>query len=124
VQHLALGKEAAALAVGSLIASLARGPAGIHLRKPSYPPTHTAGCVCVNPGSCRRDFAELAALATQHYVCERGRGCSDPLFVADELGALLSECAACARALEAWAARERARIWRAVPAWFRIDGVL
>ena len=63
-------------------------------------------------------------LATQHYLFDRERGCADPLYVAEELGQLksaeFSDCAACAHALEAWAARERERLWRAIPDWFRL----
>ena len=67
---------------------------------------------------------ELVELATQHYVHERGSGCADPLYVAEELGQLksaeFSDCGACARALEAWAGRERERLWRTIPDWFRL----
>jgi hypothetical protein len=160
LQRLALGKEAATLAVSAVIAGMARGPPGVHTRKLSastssfsnglssmFSTPLTAGIAtatsssattttttfspcftspaCTSPGTCRRDFADLGALATQHYVCERERGCADPLYVAEELGTLqateLAECRACARALEAWAVRERERIWRAIPGWFRIE---
>ncbi|KAI0045721.1 hypothetical protein FA95DRAFT_1560919 [Auriscalpium vulgare] len=129
MQRLALGKEAASLAVNAVIHGMGRGPHA-HARKGSfslYP--HAAAppnaAVCTTPGACRRDFAELVALATQHYVCDRERGCADPLYVAEELGALksaeLSECRACARALEVWAAKERERMWKMIPLWFRLD---
>jgi hypothetical protein len=132
LQKLALGKEAATAAVNAVIAGVSRGPpTHTHARKStgsgswSIPHTH-APPPCASPGSCRREFAELGALATQHYVCERERGAADPLYVAEELGALqgaeVGECRACARALESWARRERERVWRALPVWFRIDG--
>lgn len=65
-------------------------------------------------------------LATQHYLFDREKGCADPLYVAEELGQLKSaefetECKACARSLESWAARERERMWRLIPGWFRLD---
>ena len=82
--------------------------------------------VCVTPAACRKDLAELVELATQHYLFDRERGCADPLYVAEELGQLksaeFSDCAACAHALEAWAAKERERLWRAIPDWFRLRG--
>ncbi|KAI0060251.1 hypothetical protein BV25DRAFT_1807603 [Artomyces pyxidatus] len=130
MQKLALGKEAASLAVSAVIHGMGRGPHA-HARKGSFsfyphphsPTSHPA--VCSSPGACRRDFAELVALATQHYVCDRERGCADPLYVAEELGALksaeASECRACARALEIWAAKERERMWKMIPLWFRLD---
>ena len=80
--------------------------------------------LCVTPAACRKDLGELVELATQHYLFDRERGCADPLYVAEELGQLKSaefaDCAACACALEAWAARERERLWRAIPDWFRL----
>ncbi len=80
--------------------------------------------LCVTPAACRKDLTELVELATQHYLFDRERGCADPLYVAEELGQLKSaefaDCAACAHALEAWAARERERLWRAIPEWFRL----
>ena len=80
--------------------------------------------VCVASAACRKDFAELVELATQHYLFDREHGCADPLYVAEELGQLksaeFSECKACARSLEAWAVRERDRLWRLVPSWFRL----
>lgn len=129
MRRLALGKEASAHAVSAVIHGMGRGPL-LHSRKGAlslhpHAPTHTAVAVCTTPGACRRDFAELVALATQHYVCDRERGYSDPLYVAEELGALksadVSECRACARALEVWAAKERERMWKMIPLWFRLD---
>jgi hypothetical protein len=88
-------------------------------------------------------------LATQHYLFDRERGAMDPLYVAEELAMLKSaevlpsggtsgtgvggagglleageggaECKACARAFEVWAKRERDRLWRLIPTWFRLD---
>lgn len=79
-------------------------------------------------------------LATQHYICDRQTGVMDPLYVAEELGGLKStemmgeylgvakgegawggECRSCARSLEVWAARERERMWKMIPFWFRLD---
>ena len=66
----------------------------------------------------------LVELAKQHYLMDRERGCADPLYVAEELGQLksaeFSDCPACARDLEAWAAKERERLWKAIPDWFRL----
>lgn len=49
------------------------------------------------------------------------------MYVAEELGQLksteFSECKACARSLEVWAARERERMWKLLPVWFRLDGL-
>ena len=90
-----------------------------HMRKTSF------GGLCISAAACRKDFSELVDLATQHYLFDRERGCCDPLYVAEELGQLksaeFSECKACARSLEAWAAREREKIWKSIPMWFRLD---
>lgn len=43
--------------------------------------------------------------------------------MADEIGGLkseASECKACAKSLETWAIRERERVWRMIPNWFRL----
>lgn len=80
------------------------------------------------------------SLATQHYICDRQTGVMDPLYVAEEIGGLKStemmgeylgmmkgegawggECRSCARSLEVWAARERERMWKMIPYWFRLD---
>jgi len=70
--------------------------------------------------------SELTELATNHYLFDREKGCSDPLYAAEELGSLksieFSECKACAKTLEIWANRERERIWRLIPHWFRLVG--
>jgi len=129
MRRLALGKEASAHAVSAIIHGMGRGPLA-HSRKGtfslhSHARTHPSVAVCTTPGACRRDFAELVVLATQHYVCDRERGHADPLYVAEELGALksadVSECRACARALEVWATKERERMWKMIPLWFRLD---
>ncbi|RDX42827.1 hypothetical protein OH76DRAFT_1362071 [Lentinus brumalis] len=135
MQRLALGKEAAQQAVTTLIQNMEhasadhpshrRSRSGQHI-VPAHPPG-IGGRVranCVTPAACRKDLAELVELATQHYLFDRERGCADPLYVAEELGQLKSaefaDCTACAHALEAWAARERERLWRAIPDWFRL----
>ena len=89
-------------------------------------------------------MCELVDLATQHYLFDRERGASDPLYVAEELALLKdgetlglgagagpagatelseggAECKACARAFEVWAKRERERFWRSIPCWFRLE---
>ncbi|KAH9829965.1 uncharacterized protein C8Q71DRAFT_818035 [Rhodofomes roseus] len=122
IQKLAVGKEAAAHAVTWLIQSMAHGSHGDS-------PRHLAeagagGQFGFGFGACRKDFGELVELATQHYLFDRERGCADPLYVAEELGQLksaeFSECKACARSLEGWAARERERMWKMIPVWFRL----
>ena len=134
IQRLALGKEASQNAVTALIQSMKTqsqrsfpasdsatrtrtGGIGGHGRRPS-------GQICVSGAACRKDFEELVALATQHYLFDREKGCTDPLYVAEELGQLksaeFSECKACAKSLEGWAAKERDRLWKLVPSWFRI----
>jgi hypothetical protein len=81
--------------------------------------------VCVCPAACKKDLCELTELATNHYLFDREKGSSDPLYVAEELGSLksieFSECKACARSLELWAVKEREKIWKMVPCWFRLD---
>ena len=94
MRRLALGKEASAHAVNTVINSMGRRPLAhsregtfsLHTHARSYSPV----AVCTTPGVCRRDFAELVVLATQHYVCDRERRHADPLYVAEELGALKS----------------------------------
>lgn len=148
MQRLALGKEAAQQAVTGLIQNMEHASSDHPTHRRSYSGlrafdsvrgrgrggggsgTGTTGvvararAVCVTPAACRKDLEELIELATQHYLFDRERGCADPLYVAEELGQLksaeLSDCAACALALEAWAARERERLWRAIPEWFRL----
>ncbi|KAL1942928.1 hypothetical protein VTO73DRAFT_4599 [Trametes versicolor] len=137
MQRLALGKETAQHAITALIQNMeyASSEASRHRqwpRQPAQPCTAhrrsrsatNAAVVCVTPAACRRDLSELVDLAKQHYLMDRERGCADPLYVAEELGQLksaeFSDCVACARDLEAWAARERQRLWRAIPDWFRL----
>jgi hypothetical protein len=133
LQRLGLGKEASQHAITTLIRSM-----GSH----SHP--LLLGHHAQSHRSCRRDFSELVALATQHYLFDRERGCTDPLYVAEELGqplydfgqasgaddarfgeprrsAEVSECEACARALAMWTTRERERMWKMIPLWFRLD---
>ena len=91
---------------------------------------------CSSPSACWRDVCELVDLATQHYLFDRERGARDPLYVAEELamlkgapeptagtenGETAAECRACARAFEVWAKKEREKLWRAIPSWFRLD---
>lgn len=106
---------------------------------------------CSSPAACWRDVCELGELAAQHYVFDRERGAADPLYVAEELALLKGagagsdtgadsgnngsatghrsseddgedgSCRACARAFEHWARRERERVWRSIPGWFRLD---
>ncbi|KAI1784463.1 hypothetical protein LXA43DRAFT_955076 [Ganoderma leucocontextum] len=148
LQRLALGKEAAQHAVTALIQNMEHAASDhqSHRRQRSTQHAIATGvlgmpglasglgggnrgapprrAMCVTPAACRKDLAELVELATQHYLFDRERGCADPLYVAEELGQLKSaefaDCAACAHALEAWAARERERLWRAIPEWFRL----
>lgn len=132
IQKLAMGKEASALFISSLIQSLPATPSQSssgHRRHLSNPSSSLGSrkVVCTTPSVCRQDFSELATLATQHYVLDRENGSADPLYVADEIGQLKSaevdaeECAACARNLEVWASKEREKIWRLIPGWFRLD---
>lgn len=133
-ERLCLGKEAAQQAITTLIQGLGNGRysrhaataqknlnrAHLHGRRASL-----LGLVCVSAAVCRKDFAELKELATQHYLFDRESGWCDPLYVAEELGQLksteFSECKACATALESWACREREKIWKMVPYWFRLE---
>ncbi|KIJ20629.1 hypothetical protein PAXINDRAFT_106264 [Paxillus involutus ATCC 200175] len=141
MQRLALGKEASRHAITTLIQSMgshAHSLVGNPFGYNPYSQGHTHR-------SCKRDFSELIALATQHYLFDHERGCTDPLYVAEELGQPLydlgqpqgaddygrfggsrrsleqAECQACAKALETWAQRERERMWKMIPLWFRLD---
>lgn len=150
MQRLALGKEAAQHAVTALIQNMEHASfEQSHRRSRSGPHAMNGGAggfgiigmgaggggrgvagrsnsrpACSTPAACKKDLSELVDLATQHYLFDRERGCADPLYVAEELGQLksaeFSDCAACAYALEAWAAKERERLWRAIPDWFRL----
>jgi hypothetical protein len=127
IQRLCLGKEAAQQTITSLITAMGSSQ---HVR-PQQISTHAQvrrtsfGGVCISAAACRKDFSELVDLATQHYLFDRERGCCDPLYVAEELGQLkgaeFSECKACAKSLEAWAAKEREKIWKSIPMWFRLE---
>ncbi|KIJ55806.1 hypothetical protein M422DRAFT_200144 [Sphaerobolus stellatus SS14] len=121
-QRLAIGKEASQVTVTNLITNLGHGRCATS--KLGFPMSKTLSCH--SPVSCRKDFSELVELATQHYLFDRERGCTDPLYVAEELGQLksaeLSECKACAYALETWSNKEREKIWRSIPTWFRLNG--
>ena len=134
MQKLALGKEASQQAITSLIQSM-----GSNLYNHPLPQHHSTSHPvhftvhlrksCTSAAACRKDFSELVELATQHYLFDRERGCGDALYVAEELGQLKSaelsgsECKACAKTLEMWAAREREKIWKLIPLWFRLDGL-
>ncbi|KAJ7043554.1 hypothetical protein C8F04DRAFT_1072491 [Mycena alexandri] len=126
MQRLALGKEAAQHNITALIQTM--GHAQTHIRH-AQPHTHvrksSSGGVCVSAAACRKDFSELVDLATQHYLFDRERGHCDPLYVSEELGQLksaeFSECKACAKSLETWAAREREKMWKMIPIWFRLE---
>ncbi|KAG9223994.1 hypothetical protein CCMSSC00406_0004390 [Pleurotus cornucopiae] len=136
IQRLSLGKEASQQAITTLIQAMGQSQyfrhpmhlatAQMHSRSKSGSLSSSPG-ICVSAAACRKDFSELVDLATQHYLFDREKGCSDPLYVAEELGQLksaeFSECKACARSLENWAARERERIWKMVPTWFRLEPV-
>ena len=143
MQRLSLGKEASQHAITTLIQSL-----GSHARTLMAGPGN-ALAHHHNPYSqghnthrtCKRDFSELVTLATQHYLFDHQRGCTDPLYVAEELGQPLydlsqlgidrlgtsrrsleqAECHACAKTLETWAKKERERMWKMIPLWFRLD---
>ncbi|KAF9485476.1 hypothetical protein BDN70DRAFT_795624 [Pholiota conissans] len=133
VQRLILGKEASQHTITTLIQSMGNGQYIRHaqtnalgaLSHSSHTRKNSANGVCVSAAACRKDFTELVDLATQHYLFDRERGCYDPLYVAEELGQLksaeFSECKACAKSLEAWAAREREKIWKMIPLWFRLE---
>ncbi|KAG8215022.1 hypothetical protein J3R82DRAFT_8430 [Butyriboletus roseoflavus] len=143
MQRLSLGKEASQHAITTLIQSL-----GSHARTLMAGPgnTFTHHSYSYSHGhthkTCKRDFSELVTLATQHYLFDYQRGCRDPLYVAEELGQPLydlsqplgtdrlggsrrsleqAECQACAKTLETWAKKERERMWKMIPLWFRFD---
>ncbi|TFK40000.1 hypothetical protein BDQ12DRAFT_591806, partial [Crucibulum laeve] len=110
MQRLCLGKEAAQHTITSLIQAMGNGQ---HIRQQHATHSHmrksSSSAICVSAAACRKDFSELVDLATQHYLFDRERGYCDPLYVAEELGQLksaeFSECKACAKSLEGWAAR-------------------
>ncbi|KAJ3985974.1 hypothetical protein F5890DRAFT_1408273 [Lentinula detonsa] len=150
-QRLSLGKEASQYAITSLIQSMSNSQSirncGLQSQSAfslTHPLTHSytsslsgsmhqsghyhhhrssSSAICISAAACRKDFSELVDLATKHYLFDRERGYSDPLYMADEIGGLkseASECKACARSLETWAMRERERVWRLIPTWFRL----
>ncbi|KAF9052290.1 hypothetical protein BDZ89DRAFT_1088430 [Hymenopellis radicata] len=127
IQRLCLGKESAQHTITTLIQAMgtsqyirnSQTTAHTHIRRTS------SGGICVSAAACRKDFLELVDLATQHYLFDRERGFCDPLYVAEELGQLksadFSECKPCAHSLEAWASRERHKMWKMIPLWFRLQ---
>ncbi|KIL69458.1 hypothetical protein M378DRAFT_48926, partial [Amanita muscaria Koide BX008] len=133
MQRLCLGKEATQQAITALIQALGNSPqvrqSQYHAIAQTHGRRHSGSVfssgICISAATCRKDFSELVDLATQHYLFDRERGCYDPLYVAEELGQLksaeFSECVACARTLESWAARERERLWKLIPQWFRLE---
>jgi len=124
MQRLCLGKEAMQHTITTLIRNMG---VGNYIRQHSTAHSHfrKASSMCLSAAACRKDIMELVDLATQHYLFDRERGYEDPLYVAEELGQLksaeFSECKACAKLLESWAAREREKIWKLIPHWFRLD---
>ena len=132
IQLLAMGKESSQQAVAALITSMSTElyrdyNSNLHAH-PNSVYAHqrkTSDRICVSHGACRKDMGELVDLATNHYLFDKEKGCSDPLYVAEELGSLksseYSECRACAKSLEGWAIKEREKIWKLVPHWFRLD---
>jgi hypothetical protein len=123
MQRLCIGKEAMQHTITTLIRNMGSGN---HIRQQgTATSSHFRKSMCLSAAACRKDFMELVDLATQHYLFDRERGCGDPLYVAEELGQLksaeFSECKGCAKLLESWAARERERMWKMIPHWFRLD---
>lgn len=144
MQRLVLGKEAAQQAIITLIQGIGSNVHSTHTPVAYFHPSHHR-TGSHSHHACRKDFSELVSLATQHYLFDKERGCTDPLYAAEELGQPLydfggqtasggegarageplrgeaSECEACARLLEMWASRERERMWKMIPLWFRLD---
>jgi hypothetical protein len=136
MRKLALGKEAIQQAVVTLVKAMDRNSfrdaatfqTQTILGRVGAGPAHRrqlSSRACGSPASCRREFAELVELATQHYLLDREHGFTDPLYVAEELvqvkAAEYSDCKSCAKALENWASRERERMWKLIPQWFRLE---
>lgn len=134
MQRLCLGKEASQQTITTLIQSLGNGryPRLAAAVQKSLTRTRIngkrgslLGLVCVSASECRKDFEEFKELATQHYLFDRESGYCDPLYVVEELGQLksaeFSECKACTNALESWACKEREKMWRMIPYWFRLE---
>ena len=123
MQRLCLGKEVMQHTITTLIRNMGTGN---YIRQQSAAHSHfRKASMCLSAAACRKDFMELVDLATQHYLFDRERGYGDPLYVAEELGQLksaeFSECKACAKLLESWATREREKMWKMIPHWFRLD---
>ena len=130
-------------ALGGIRGGVGRGQFAARHRRAESGPIHR----CASPAACWRDVCELVDLATQHYLFDRERGAMDPLYVAEELAMLKGSdaltpvgasaaggieggedafgdggtCKACARAFEVWARKERERLWKSIPGWFRLD---
>ncbi|KAJ7334079.1 hypothetical protein DFH08DRAFT_880102 [Mycena albidolilacea] len=126
MQRLALGKEASQHNITALIQTMGHAQTHIrHAQALTHIRKNSSGGMCVSAAACRKDFSELVDLATQHYLFDRERGHCDPLYVSEELGQLksaeFSECKACARSLETWAAKEREKMWKMIPLWFRLE---
>ncbi|KAJ7890590.1 hypothetical protein B0H14DRAFT_2689966 [Mycena olivaceomarginata] len=126
MQRLALGKEASQHNITALIQTMGHAQTHIrHAQAHTHIRKNSSGGICVSAAACRKDFSELVDLATQHYLFDRERGHCDPLYVSEELGQLksaeFSECKACARSLETWAAKEREKMWKMIPLWFRLE---
>ncbi|KAF8216434.1 hypothetical protein K438DRAFT_1797196 [Mycena galopus ATCC 62051] len=129
MQRLALGKEASQHNITALIQTMGHAQTHIrHAQAHTHIRKNSSGGICVSAAACRKDFSELVDLATQHYLFDRERGHCDPLYVSEELGQLKStefsnssECKACARSLEMWAAKEREKMWKMIPLWFRLE---
>jgi hypothetical protein len=126
MQRLCVGKEAIQHTITTLIQTMGNS---LPNRQPLLHSTHghrrPSSGICVSATTCKKDFYELVELATQHYLFDRERGSSDPLYVAEELGQLkgaeFSECKACALSLECWASKEREKVWKMIPTRFRLD---
>ncbi|KAL9713678.1 hypothetical protein Ac2012v2_003289 [Leucoagaricus gongylophorus] len=130
MQRFTIGKEAIHHMVINLIRAMG---SNLQTRKSSLYSSYGGNRrsntgICVSATNCKKDFSELMDLATQHYLLDRERGSCDPLYVAEELGQLkgteFSECKACALVLECWASRERERVWKMIPGWFRLEPVI
>lgn len=62
----------------------------------------------------------LTDKSPQHYLFDREKGCTDLLYVAEELGRLTySECSACAVLLEIW--EGAGELWRQISTWFMLE---
>ncbi|KAI0079867.1 hypothetical protein K474DRAFT_1769979 [Panus rudis PR-1116 ss-1] len=137
MQKLALGKESITQAISNFISSLT-SPSPPHQSSLTHRRNLSSSsarngliggkAICTTVTECRKDFLDLVDLATQHYIVDKEQGHSDPLFIAEEIGGLKiveategDGCLACARSLEAWAAKERMKMWKMIPTWFRLE---